>query len=137
MLVKGILTPEDAHLAAEHGVAGVIVSNHGGRQLDTVLSGADALPAVVDAVGDRLDVIVDGGVRRGTDVVKALALGARAVMVGRPVLWGLAADGEAGARRVLELLREELDVALALTGVPRAQDLTREHVMPAPWASRA
>lgn len=134
VLVKGILTPEDALLAAEHGAAGVIVSNHGGRQLDTVLSGADALPAVVDAVGDRLDVIVDGGVRRGTDVVKALALGAGAVMVGRPVLWGLAAGGEAGARRVLELLIGELDVALALTGVPRADELTREHVMPAPWA---
>jgi 4-hydroxymandelate oxidase len=134
VLVKGVLTAEDARLAAEHGAAGVVVSNHGGRQLDTVLSGADALPAIAEEVGDRLDVIVDGGLRRGTDVLKALALGARAVMVGRPVLWGLAAGGEAGATRVLELLAGELDVALALAGVPRARDLGREHVMAAPWA---
>ena len=102
MLVKGVLTPEDARLAAEHGVAGVVVSNHGGRQLDTVPSGAEALPAIADAVGDHVDVLVDGGIRRGTDVLKALALGARAVMVGRPVLWGLAVGGEAGARAVLD-----------------------------------
>ena len=123
VLVKGILAPEDARLAAEHGVAGVVVSNHGGRQLDTVLTGADALPAVADAVGDRIDVLVDGGIRRGTDVLKALALGAKAVMVGRPVIWGLAVDGEAGARAVLELLVTEFDVALALAGVPRAAAL--------------
>jgi isopentenyl diphosphate isomerase/L-lactate dehydrogenase-like FMN-dependent dehydrogenase len=123
VLVKGVLTPEDARLAVEHGAAGVVVSNHGGRQLDTVPAGADALPAVVEAVGDRVDVLVDGGVRRGTDVLKALALGARAVMVGRPVIWGLAADGERGVRTVLELLLEEFDVALALAGVPRASDL--------------
>ena len=97
VIVKGLLTPEDAVLAAEHGARGIVVSNHGGRQLDTVLSAADALPAIVDAVGDRLEVIVDGGVRRGTDVLKALALGARAVMVGRPLLWGLSVDGAAGA----------------------------------------
>lgn len=123
VLVKGVLTPEDARLAAEHGAAGVVVSNHGGRQLDTVAAGADALPAVVEAVGDRMDVIVDGGVRRGTDVLKALALGARAVMVGRPVIWGLAADGENGVRAVLELMLAEFDVALALAGVPRASAL--------------
>ena len=98
----------------------MVVSNHGGRQLDTVLSGADALPAIVDAVGDRLEVIVDGGIRRGTDVLKALALGARAVLVGRPVLWGLAVDGAAGAQRVLEILLAEFDSALALAGAPRA-----------------
>jgi isopentenyl diphosphate isomerase/L-lactate dehydrogenase-like FMN-dependent dehydrogenase len=120
VLVKGVLTPEDARLAAEHGAAGVVVSNHGGRQLDTVPAGADALPAVAEAVGDRLDVIVDGGIRRGTDVLKALALGARAVMVGRPVIWGLAVDGEAGVRAVLELLLAEFDITLALAGVPRA-----------------
>jgi isopentenyl diphosphate isomerase/L-lactate dehydrogenase-like FMN-dependent dehydrogenase len=120
VLVKGVLTPEDARLAAEHGAAGVVVSNHGGRQLDTVAAGADALPAVAEAVGDRMDVIVDGGIRRGTDVLKALALGARAVMVGRPVIWGLAVDGEHGVRTVLELLRAEFDIALALAGVPRA-----------------
>jgi 4-hydroxymandelate oxidase len=123
VLVKGVLTPEDARLAAEHGAAGVVVSNHGGRQLDTVAAGADALPAVVDAVGDRLDVIVDGGIRRGTDVLKALALGARAVMVGRPVIWGLATDGEDGVRTVLELILAEFDIALALSGVPRASAL--------------
>src|SRR5581483_7514042 len=88
VLVKGVLTPEDARLAVEHGVAGVVVSNHGGRQLDTVPAGADALPGIAEAVGDRVDVLVDGGIRRGTDVLKALALGARAVMVGRPVIWG-------------------------------------------------
>jgi 4-hydroxymandelate oxidase len=121
ILVKGVLTPEDARLAAEHGAAGVVVSNHGGRQLDTVPAGADALPAVAEAVGDRMDLIVDGGIRRGTDVLKALALGARAVMVGRPVVWGLAVDGERGVRTVLELLVAEFDIALALAGVPRAQ----------------
>jgi isopentenyl diphosphate isomerase/L-lactate dehydrogenase-like FMN-dependent dehydrogenase len=123
VLVKGVLTPEDARLAAEHGAAGVVVSNHGGRQLDTVTSGAEALPAVAEAVGDRLDVLVDGGIRRGTDVLKALALGARAVMVGRPVVWGLAVDGEAGVRTVLDLILAEFDVALALAGVPRASAL--------------
>jgi 4-hydroxymandelate oxidase len=123
VLIKGILTAEDAHLAAEHGAAGLVVSNHGGRQLDTVPSGADALPEVVEAVGGRLDVLVDGGIRRGTDVLKALALGAKAVMVGRPVVWGLAVGGAEGVESVLELLRGELDVALALAGVPRAADL--------------
>jgi len=128
VLVKGVLTPEDARLAVEHGAAGIVVSNHGGRQLDTVLTGAEALPAVVEAVGDRVDVLVDGGIRRGTDVLKALALGAVAVMVGRPVIWGLAVAGEAGARAVLELLLAELDVALALAGVPRASDLGPDSV---------
>src|SRR5262249_39204820 len=90
IVVKGVLTPEDARRAVDSGAAGIVVSNHGGRQLDTVLSGADALPAVVDEAGDEVDVLVDGGIRRGTDVLKALALGARAVMIGRPVLWGLA-----------------------------------------------
>jgi 4-hydroxymandelate oxidase len=101
----------------------VVVSNHGGRQLDTVPSGAEALPSVAEAVGDRLDVLVDGGIRRGTDVLKALALGARAVMVGRPVIWGLAVNGEQGARTVLDLIVAEFDVALALAGVPRAAAL--------------
>jgi isopentenyl diphosphate isomerase/L-lactate dehydrogenase-like FMN-dependent dehydrogenase len=122
--VKGVLTPEDARLAAEHGAAGVVVSNHGGRQLDTVPAGAEALPAIAEEVGDRLDVIVDGGIRRGTDVLKALALGARAVMVGRPAIWGLAVDGENGVRAVLEVLLAEFDVALALAGVPRASALS-------------
>ena len=134
VLLKGILTAEDAELAVGHGVAGVIVSNHGGRQLDTVLSGADALPPIADAVGGRIDVIVDGGIRRGTDVVKALALGARAVMIGRPMTYGLAVGGARGAQRVLEILLTEVENALALTGCPRASDLDRSFVTPAPWA---
>jgi 4-hydroxymandelate oxidase len=134
VVVKGILTPQDARLAAANGARGVVVSNHGGRQLDTTLSGADALPAVVDAVGEQIDVLVDGGIRRGTDVLKALALGARAVMVGRPVLWGLAVAGRDGAQRVLDILLSEFDVALALAGSPRAAELDRSFVGPAPWA---
>jgi len=134
VLVKGVLTPEDARLAHDHGAAGVVVSNHGGRQLDTVMSGADALAAIVDEVGDQLDVLVDGGIRRGTDVLKALAIGARAVMVGRPALWGLVVDGADGVRRVLQILLSEFDVALGLAGSPRAQTLGRELIAPAPWA---
>lgn len=135
VLIKGVLTAEDAALAVEHGAAGVIVSNHGGRQLDCVLATADALPEVVEAVGGRASVIVDGGIRRGTDVAIALALGADAVMVGRPALWGLAVDGEAGARRVLELLRDELELALALCGCASPAELTRAHVQRWPGAS--
>jgi 4-hydroxymandelate oxidase len=133
LLVKGILTAQDALLALENGAAGVIVSNHGGRQLDTVLSGADALPAIVDAVGDRVDVLVDGGIRRGTDVLKALALGAQAVLVGRPCLWGLAVDGAQGVQRVLEILLAEFDVALALTGARSAAALNGSFLTRAPW----
>jgi 4-hydroxymandelate oxidase len=136
VLVKGVLTPEDARRAVDSGAAGIVVSNHGGRQLDTVLSGADALQAVVDETGDELDVLVDGGIRRGTDVIKALAMGARAVMVGRPVLWGLAVGGEEGVRRVLELLLDELDTALALAGAPKAAQLDRSWIQPGPWAVR-
>jgi 4-hydroxymandelate oxidase len=135
VLVKGVLTSEDARRAADSGAAGIVVSNHGGRQLDTVLSGADALPAVVDEVGDELDVLVDGGIRRGTDVLKALALGARAVMIGRPVLWGLTVGGEEGVRRVLELVLADIDTALALAGAPRAAELDRSWVQRAPWAA--
>ena len=135
VVVKGVLTPEDARRALDSGAAGVVVSNHGGRQLDTVLAGADALPAVVDEVGNELDVLVDGGIRRGTDVLKALALGARAVLVGRSVLWGLAVGGEQGVRRVLELLLADLDAALALVGAPRASELDRSWVQRAPWAA--
>jgi isopentenyl diphosphate isomerase/L-lactate dehydrogenase-like FMN-dependent dehydrogenase len=123
VLVKGVLTPEDARLAAAAGAAAVVVSNHGGRQLDTVAASADALPPVVDEVGAELDVLVDGGIRRGTDVLKALALGARAVMVGRPAIWGLAAAGADGVRRTLEVLLEELDISLALAGTPVATEL--------------
>ena len=116
VVVKGVLEPEDAVLAAEHGAAGVVVSNHGGRQLDAVAPSIEALPAIAEAVGDRLEVLLDGGIRRGTDIAIALALGARAVLVGRAPLWGLAAGGEAGARTVLELLRDELATALHLMG---------------------
>lgn len=136
VIVKGILTPEDALLAAEHGARAVVVSNHGGRQLDTVLSGADALPPIADAVGGRVEIMVDGGIRRGTDVLKALALGADAVMVGRPVLWGLAVAGAEGAQRVIEILLGELDLALALAGTPTVSDLDRSFVCAAPWVSR-
>ena len=135
VLVKGVLTSEDAALAVEHGAAGVVVSNHGGRQLDCVLASADALPEVVDAVDGRAAVLVDGGIRRGTDVAIALALGADAVLVGRPALWGLAAGGEDGARRVLELLRDELELALALCGCATPGELSRAHVQRAPAAS--
>lgn len=133
VVLKGILTAEDARLAAEHGASAVVVSNHGGRQLDTVLSGADALAPIVEEVGERLDVLVDGGIRRGTDMVKALSLGARAVMVGRPVLWGLAVGGSEGAQRVIDILLNEFDNALALVGAPRASDLDRSFLAPAPW----
>jgi 4-hydroxymandelate oxidase len=135
VIVKGVLTPEDALLAAEHGARGLVVSNHGGRQLDTVLSGADALPPIVEAAGDRLEVLVDGGIRRGTDVLKALALGARGVMVGRPVLWGLAVDGAGGAQRVIEILLADLDAALALSGARSARGIDSSFVCPAPWAA--
>jgi isopentenyl diphosphate isomerase/L-lactate dehydrogenase-like FMN-dependent dehydrogenase len=128
VLVKGVLTSEDAALACDHGAAGIVVSNHGGRQLDGVSATIDALPEVVDAVDGRLPVLVDGGIRRGTDVVKALALGADAVLAGRAPLWGLAAAGEAGARHVLELLRDEILLALKLVGATSPRDVTRAHI---------
>lgn len=116
VLVKGIVRGDDAALAIKHGAAGVVVSNHGGRQLDTAPATIEALPGVVDAVAGKAPVFVDGGVRRGTDMIKAVALGATAVMVGRPILWGLAADGEEGALAVLEMLGAEFDLAMALCG---------------------
>jgi isopentenyl diphosphate isomerase/L-lactate dehydrogenase-like FMN-dependent dehydrogenase len=128
VLVKGILTGEDAVLATEAGVEGIVVSNHGGRQLDGVAASLDALPEVVEAVGDRAEVLLDGGVRRGTDVVKALALGARAVLVGRAALYGLAVDGAGGVERVLTLLREEVELALALCGCASPAEVARSHV---------
>jgi isopentenyl diphosphate isomerase/L-lactate dehydrogenase-like FMN-dependent dehydrogenase len=128
LVLKGIQTAEDAALACEHGVDAIVVSNHGGRQLDAVAPTAELLPDVVEAVAGRLEVYVDGGIRRGSDVVKALALGARAALAGRAPLWGLACDGEAGARRVLELLRDEVELALALCGCTAPGSVTREHV---------
>jgi 4-hydroxymandelate oxidase len=136
VLVKGVLSARDASLAADHGARGLIVSNHVGRQLDTVLASADALPPIVDAVGDRLEVLVDGGIRRGTDVLKALALGARAVLIGRPILWGVAIDGADGAARVLRILLAELDLALALAGVPRAAEVDPGLIVRARWSGR-
>jgi len=131
VLLKGILTREDAALAVEHGAAGVIVSNHGGRQLDGTPATLDALAEVAEGAAGRLEVLFDGGVRRGGDAVKALALGARAVLIGRPAVWGLAADGEAGVRHVLSLLREEIAVTLALLGCTSPGEVTSAHVQPA------
>jgi L-lactate dehydrogenase (cytochrome) len=116
VIVKGVLDPEDARLALAHGADGIIVSNHGGRQLDGARSSISALPAVVDAVGDKTEVYVDGGVYSGQDVFKAIALGARAAFIGRAFLWGLGAGGEAGVTRVLDILRRELDITMALCG---------------------
>jgi 4-hydroxymandelate oxidase len=126
VVVKGILRADDAHLAVEHGAAAIVVSNHGGRQLDGAVASLTALPAVVDAVQGRVPVLLDGGVRRGTDALIALASGATAVGIGRPVLWGLAVDGEAGVGRVLDLLIAELETSMALAGVGSLGDVGRD-----------
>lgn len=128
IVVKGILTGEDAALAVQYGADAVVVSNHGGRQLDSAVATLDALPEVVEAVAGRLEVYVDGGVRRGTDVLKALALGARAVLVGRPVLWALAAAGQDGVRDALALLRAEIELAMMLCGRPTLASIDRSLV---------
>jgi len=128
VLLKGVLHPDDAHLAVEHGVDGIVVSNHGGRQFDAAPAPIEVLPRIAEVVGGRIPLLLDGGVRRGSDVALALALGATAAGVGRPVLWGLAADGERGVRQVLELLREEFDETLALCGASGPADLTRDLV---------
>jgi 4-hydroxymandelate oxidase len=137
LALKGILTSEDALLAAEHGADAVVVSNHGGRQLDGVPASLDALPEVVETVGERVEVLVDGGVRRGTDVLTALALGARAVLTGRAALWGLAAGGEEGAAQVLELLRREIETGLKLLGCTSPAEVTCAHVRRAELPSGA
>jgi isopentenyl diphosphate isomerase/L-lactate dehydrogenase-like FMN-dependent dehydrogenase len=131
LLVKGLVTAEDAILACDHGASGVVVSNHGGRQLDGAIASLEALPEVVDAVGDRCEIYLDGGVRRGPDVVMALALGARAVLVGRPVMHGLALGGARGVEQVLEILREETENALALLGCRSPAEVISGHVKPA------
>jgi 4-hydroxymandelate oxidase len=128
VVLKGVLTPQDALAGIEHGAAAIVVSNHGGRQLDGVPASIDALPPVAEAVDGRAEILLDSGVRRGVDVLRALALGAKAVLVGRPVLWGLAADGEGGVVRVLELLREEVELGLRLLGCRSPADVEREHV---------
>jgi 4-hydroxymandelate oxidase len=128
ILLKGIMTAEDAALAVAHGVDGIIVSNHGGRQVDGTLATIEALPEIAERVDGRIEVLVDGGIRRGTDVLKALALGARAVLIGRPYLWGLAVDGATGVRRVLDMLRDELDCAMAQCGQADVKKIGRSLV---------
>lgn len=128
LVVKGVMRHDECERLVDAGVDGIVVSNHGGRQLDGVPGAIDVLPAVVDAVGGRAEVLLDGGIRRGTDVVKAVALGASAVLIGRPYLYGLAAAGEAGVRRVLEILRAEIDLALALAGAATPGDLAPDMV---------
>jgi isopentenyl diphosphate isomerase/L-lactate dehydrogenase-like FMN-dependent dehydrogenase len=131
VIVKGLVTAEDADLACQYGASGIVVSNHGGRQLDATIASLEALPEVVEIVGDRAEVYLDGGVRRGTDVVMALALGARAVLVGRPAMYGLAYGGSRGVEQVLEILREETENALALLGCRSPAEVTSAHIRPA------
>jgi isopentenyl diphosphate isomerase/L-lactate dehydrogenase-like FMN-dependent dehydrogenase len=131
VLVKGIATREDALLACEHGAAGIVVSNHGGRQLDGAPATLEALPEVAEAVEGRIPVLLDGGIRRGADVLKALALGASATMGGRAPIFGLAAAGEQGVRAVLELIRQEIETGLALLGCTRPEQVGRSHIAPA------
>jgi len=129
-VLKGLVHPDEARRAVDHGVDGIVVSNHGGRQLDGMISSFEALPGVVEAVGGRIPVLIDGGIRRGADVVKALCLGASAALIGRPNLWGLAVGGEAGAARVLEIYRSEIDRVMGLLGVSRVADLGPEYIRP-------
>jgi 4-hydroxymandelate oxidase len=124
--LKGVMHPEDARIAVDLGIEALLVSNHGGRQLDTVPASIDLLPPIAQAVGGSVPLLLDGGIRRGTDVVKALALGAKAVAIGRPVLWGLAVAGEEGVTQVLEMLRAELERALTLCGCGSPRDLARD-----------
>jgi len=128
LILKGIMTVEDARIAVDHGVAGIVVSNHGGRQLDHVQGTLDVLPEIVEAVGERCLVLVDGGFCRGTDVVKAIALGAKAVGLGRMLAVGMAASGPEGVVKMLELLEDEITIALGLLGAPRLEDLGPQHV---------
>jgi 4-hydroxymandelate oxidase len=130
IIIKGIARADDARRAAGMGVAGIVVSNHGGRQLDTAPATIDVLPYVVEAVAGAAEVYVDGGVRRGTDVIKAIARGAQAVLLGRPVLWGLAVDGERGVSRALEILRAEIDNSMALSGCPTIADIGPDLLQP-------
>jgi L-lactate dehydrogenase (cytochrome) len=126
IVLKGVLDPEDARDAVKAGMDGIVVSNHGGRQLDGVMSGARALPAIADAVGDELTVLMDGGIRSGLDVVKALALGARGVLIGRAWAWALGARGEAGVAHVLAVLRQEMLMAMALTGCTDVAEISED-----------
>ncbi|GAB7551569.1 alpha-hydroxy acid oxidase [Novosphingobium sp. 11B] len=130
LVVKGVLSAEDARIALDHGVDGIAVSNHGGRNFDSSPPAIDVLAEIVDAVGDRTAVLFDSGVRRGADVIKALAIGAKAVLVGRATLYGCAAGGEHGARHAIDLLANEIDVAMAMVGVTRLEELDRSYLMP-------
>jgi 4-hydroxymandelate oxidase len=125
IIIKGVCRVDDAIKATEHGIKGILVSNHGGRQMDSAPATIDVLPAIVDAVGNRTTVLMDGGIRRGTDAMKALAQGAKAVLVGRPVLWGLAAGGQQGVEKALSMLKEELDLGMALSGCRNLKELNR------------
>jgi L-lactate dehydrogenase (cytochrome) len=131
VVIKGILDPEDARQAAASGVDGIVVSNHGGRQLDGVISSARALPPIADAVGDTLTVLADGGIRSGLDVVRMLALGAHAVLIGRAWVYALGGAGEAGVRHILALMRAEMTIAMALTGATKLAEITRQSVQTA------
>lgn len=128
VVVKGVLTREDALLARNCGCKGIIVSNHGARQLDSVPASIEVLPTIVDAVGNDMTIMLDGGVRQGTDVFKALALGAKAVFMGRPLVWGLAVNGQKGAEHVLELVQRDLELTMKLSGCVNISDITKEYV---------
>jgi 4-hydroxymandelate oxidase len=130
VIVKGVVRGDDATRCVEHGAKAVVVSNHGGRQLDTAVATCEALPHVADAVGSSCEIYVDGGIRRGSDVLKAIAIGARAVLVGRPILWGLSVGGEQGAARILDILRRELDEAMLLCGCTTLGDITPSLLRP-------
>lgn len=136
LIVKGILHPQDAVLAANCGADGVVVSNHGGRNLDSAITPIEALPEIVDAVGKRMTVFIDSGFRRGADVVKALALGAHAVLIGRATLYGTGAGGEAGAARAIALFREEIDRVMALLGCNSVAELNRDYLVLPPDMQR-
>jgi len=132
LIIKGIIHPDDARQAVRHGVQGIVVSNHGGRQLDTCQNTIDALPDIMNAISGenhQIDVYVDGGVRRGTDILKAVALGAKAVLIGRPVLWGLAVDGAQGVQNVLGILKKEFRLAMMLCGCQTVDDIRKNNLL--------
>jgi 4-hydroxymandelate oxidase len=133
LIIKGMDTREDARLCVEHGVDAIMVSNHGGRSTETLRATIEALPEVVDAVGTRMPIFVDGGFRRGTDVFKALALGAKAVGIGRPFLWGLGAFGQAGVDRVIEIMQGELKLVMGNCGTQTVADINRAYVAAPDW----
>ncbi len=132
IVAKGILRGDDAQLCVKHGASGIVVSNHGARLVDGMITAIEALPEIVDAVGDRCEVLMDGGIRRGLDIFKALALGAKAVLIGRPIWYGLAAGGEAGVQEVFRILQRELAYAMTMSGVAKMEDFNRELLVKVP-----